>query len=155
MRVNKMQTWLVEAVIIALTLFVGKVINKQKLGRWDIIVKSTRGTPLNQQTWFDHCSVTLVAFGMLFQKLALFIPWSKEKRHLAMVSGLGIFKVLENNEYFLDVWKDRSFQGEALINTFADMLCGIAGYEVGVYTPFTTALILSAALIFFNPCQSS
>ena len=150
----RMKTLYVEIAIIALTLLVCKFLNNQKLGRWNILVKNTRGTSLNQQTWFDFCSLTIVAFGMLFQKIALFLPWTKEARHLALVSGLGVFKVLENHAFFLHVWKDPSFKGEALINTFADMLCGVAGYEFAKYTPYIPTVFLSGALIYLIPCQS-
>ena len=149
-----MKTLFVEVAVIALTLLMCKFVNKQKLGRWDIVFKNTRGTPLNQQTWFDYCSGTLVAFGMLFQKITTFLTLTNEAKHLALASSLGIFKVLENNSTFLHVWNDRSFKGEALINTFADIMCGFAGYEVAKYTPFFPTLFLSAALIYLVPCQS-
>jgi len=149
-----MELWKIDVYIIVIALITCRIGNNQEVGRLDILVKDTRGSPLNSKIWLDYCSIVHFGAGMLLQKMLEFVPVSNKVRHILMVMVVSGFEIGENNPQFVKLWADASYTGDSLTNTFTDIIAAIIGYELAKYLPFLPTVIVSALFIKFAPCRS-
>ena len=149
-----METWKIDVYIIVIAMIACWVGNNQEVGRAKILMKDTRGSPLNSKVWLDYCSIVHFAAGLLVQKMLVFVPVSNKVRHIFMVMLVSGFEIGENNPQFVKLWADASYTGDSLINAFADIIAAIVGYEVAKYLPFWPTVVAGALLVKFAPCRS-
>jgi hypothetical protein len=147
---------IVEFFLILISVYIFRYVNNQPWGRTDIFYINRNDTILNQQTWFDPCSFTHFILGMLFQQISKFlvIPLPKGVFELIFVIFVCAFEIVENNKAVVGLWGDSSYGGDAVINSFTDIIIALFGYALASKMPSFVVIMILLTFVFLAPCGS-
>lgn len=120
-----------EVIIVGVSLFYCKFINKLQVGNVNMLW-CTDCTTSNSLTWFDKFSFVHFYLGVACFTALRLTDWSSNARRVAMLSFVALFEMVENSSYVIKKWaqvtSDRTYNGDALINVFTDIACAAIGY---------------------------
>ena len=145
---------IVSFIIILVSVYIFRYVNKQPWGRYDIFYINRNDTVLNQQTWFDPCSFTHLIFGMILQEIVkyLVVPIPKAVCELIVVILFCAFEIVENNKAVTKIWGDSSYTGDAVINSFTDIIIAIFGYALASKMNSFAVILIILVFLFLRPC---
>ena len=130
-----------EVCIVVFTLFYLKFVNKQPWGNLHTLYCNDC-TTMNSMTWFDRYSTVHFYVGALWYFALKLTNWSAKMRHLAMICAICVYEMGENTQGWQTTWHDPSYLGDALINSFTDIIVAIAGYMLANCVGFIPMLLL-------------
>jgi hypothetical protein len=144
---------LYETMIVLGTVLILRFINHQDIGSVDKIYFSANNSFLNSKSWFDICSFAHFKVGMGLQRLLSFLPLPKGFLHLLFIVTVCVYEIVENNPKHLAAWGEKTYTGDALINSFTDIICAIAGYYFAGFLPIVPFIIIFVLFLSIYPCS--
>ena len=126
--------WTNPIMIVAVTVFFCTVINKQPLGRVDLLWSDTTFSSSNSLAWFDKWTLVHMFSGMMYEKIIAPAILDEYKATLLLALACG-YECIENVPFLTKLWRQYLYQGDGLINSFIDICVCMLGYYIARRIP--------------------